>query len=74
MTEVAKRASAPVPADWTYAPAPESTEIVTLRERALVSRRERLVVLLRVEPLAADVQPVALAQGDDLRRLRRSRA
>jgi aldehyde dehydrogenase (NAD+) len=34
MTEVAKRGDrAPVPADWTYAPAPESTEIVTLRER-----------------------------------------
>jgi aldehyde dehydrogenase (NAD+) len=34
MTEVAKRGDrAPVPADWTYAPAPESTEIVTLHER-----------------------------------------
>jgi aldehyde dehydrogenase (NAD+) len=33
MTEVAKRSSAPVPADWTYAPAPESTEIVRLEDR-----------------------------------------
>ena len=28
-----KQDRAPVPADWTYAPAPESTDIVTLRER-----------------------------------------
>ncbi|MGH3002535.1 MAG: aldehyde dehydrogenase family protein [Gaiellaceae bacterium] len=33
MTEVAKRSNTPVPADWTYAPAPESTDIVSLRER-----------------------------------------
>ncbi len=34
MTELSRRGShAPVPADWTYAPAPESREIVTLRER-----------------------------------------
>jgi aldehyde dehydrogenase (NAD+) len=33
MTEVAKRGGAPVPVDWTYAPAPESTEIVSLRDR-----------------------------------------
>src|ERR1051325_7455573 len=34
MTDVARRQDrAPVPADWTYAPAPESTEIVKLRER-----------------------------------------
>ena len=33
MTELSKRAAAPVPADWTYAPAPESREIVALRER-----------------------------------------
>jgi aldehyde dehydrogenase (NAD+) len=28
-----KQDRAPVPADWTYAPAPESTDIVTLRDR-----------------------------------------
>ncbi|HZO33601.1 MAG TPA: aldehyde dehydrogenase family protein [Gaiellaceae bacterium] len=34
MTDVEKRTDrSPVPADWTYAPAPESTEIVSLRER-----------------------------------------
>ncbi len=34
MTDVEKRAArAPVPKDWTYAPAPESTDIVQLRDR-----------------------------------------
>src|SRR5271154_212289 len=34
MTDVEKRAArSPVPKDWTYAPAPESTDIVELRER-----------------------------------------
>ncbi len=34
MTDVEKRAArTPVPKDWTYAPAPESTDIVQLRER-----------------------------------------
>src|SRR5581483_2899596 len=34
MTELEKRRDrAPVPTDWTYAPAPESREIVSLRER-----------------------------------------
>ncbi len=34
MTEVSKRQDrSPVPKDWTYAPAPESTDIVQLRER-----------------------------------------
>ena len=34
MTDVEKRPDrSPVPADWTYAPAPESTEILSLRER-----------------------------------------
>src|SRR5215510_11242642 len=34
MTEIeSKRASSPVPAEWAYAPAPESTEIVSLRDR-----------------------------------------
>jgi aldehyde dehydrogenase (NAD+) len=34
MTEISKRGErAPVPADWTYAPAPESRDIVRLRER-----------------------------------------
>jgi aldehyde dehydrogenase (NAD+) len=33
MTEIAKKGSAPVPTDWTYAPAPESTDIVRLQER-----------------------------------------
>src|SRR5206468_3076453 len=33
MTEVSKRGGAPVPTDWTYAPAPESTDIVRLQER-----------------------------------------
>jgi len=34
MTEVEKRQDrSPVPKDWTYAPAPESTDIVQLRER-----------------------------------------
>ncbi len=34
MTELEKRPDrSPVPADWTYAPAPESTEILSLRER-----------------------------------------
>ncbi len=34
MTEISKRGErAPVPAEWTYAPAPESREIVQLRER-----------------------------------------
>jgi aldehyde dehydrogenase (NAD+) len=34
MTDLEKRPDrSPVPADWTYAPAPESTDIVRLRER-----------------------------------------
>ena len=34
MTDVARRGDrSPVPADWTYAPAPESTDIVRLQER-----------------------------------------
>ncbi len=34
MTELSKRGDrSPVPADWTYAPAPESREVVLLRER-----------------------------------------
>ncbi len=34
MTEVSKRQDrSPVPRDWTYAPAPESTDIVQLRDR-----------------------------------------
>jgi aldehyde dehydrogenase (NAD+) len=34
MTEISKRGDrSPVPAEWTYAPAPESREIVRLRER-----------------------------------------
>src|SRR5579872_7511025 len=34
MTEVEKRRSdAPIPIDWTYAPAPESREIVSIHER-----------------------------------------
>ena len=34
MTELERKQDrAPVPADWTYAPAPESTDIVTLQER-----------------------------------------
>src|SRR5439155_19412901 len=34
MTDVARRGDrSPVPADWTYAPAPESTDIVKLEER-----------------------------------------
>jgi aldehyde dehydrogenase (NAD+) len=34
MSELSKRASrSPVPTDWTYAPAPESREIVSLEER-----------------------------------------
>src|SRR5271154_1339884 len=34
MTDVEKRAArSPVPKDWTYAPAPESTDIVQLRDR-----------------------------------------
>ena len=28
-----KQDRAPVPADWTYAPAPESTDIVSLQDR-----------------------------------------
>ncbi|HKH31851.1 MAG TPA: hypothetical protein VKA45_12445, partial [Gaiellaceae bacterium] len=28
-----KQDRAPVPADWTYAPAPESTDIVALQDR-----------------------------------------
>src|SRR4051794_32970037 len=33
MTEISKRGGVPVPAEWTYAPAPESREIVKLRDR-----------------------------------------
>ena len=34
MTELERKQDrAPIPADWTYAPAPESREIVRLRER-----------------------------------------
>src|SRR5579871_645342 len=33
MTDLSKRSASPVPADWTYAPAPESREIVSLQER-----------------------------------------
>ena len=34
MTDIEKRQDrSPVPAGWTYAPAPESREIVSLRER-----------------------------------------
>src|SRR5207244_955764 len=35
MTEISKRGErSPVPAEWTYAPAPESRDIVRLRERS----------------------------------------
>src|SRR6476660_4026412 len=34
MTDITRRGGrSPVPADWTYAPAPESRDIVQLRER-----------------------------------------
>src|SRR5881394_1304977 len=34
MTDVSKRGDrSPVPTDWTYAPAPESTDVVRLQER-----------------------------------------
>ena len=34
MTDVEKRQDrSPVPTDWTYAPAPESTELLNLEER-----------------------------------------
>src|SRR6516165_8768761 len=33
MTDVEKKTSAPVPHEWTYAPAPESTGVVRLQER-----------------------------------------
>jgi hypothetical protein len=34
MTDVEKRQDrSPVPTDWTYAPAPESTELLNLQER-----------------------------------------
>jgi hypothetical protein len=34
MTDLQKRGDrSPVPTDWTYAPAPESTDIVRLQER-----------------------------------------
>jgi aldehyde dehydrogenase (NAD+) len=33
MSKLEKRAAAPVPKDWTYAPAPESRDVVTLRKR-----------------------------------------
>jgi aldehyde dehydrogenase (NAD+) len=33
MTDLEKRGGTPVPADWTYAPAPESTDIVSIDER-----------------------------------------
>src|SRR5579883_2867071 len=34
MTDLAKRGDrSPVPAGWTYAPAPESTDVVSLRDR-----------------------------------------
>jgi len=34
MTELSRRGErSPVPKDWTYAPAPESRELVKLRER-----------------------------------------
>jgi len=33
MTDVEKKTSAPVPHEWTYAPAPESTDVVRLQER-----------------------------------------
>src|SRR3954453_18561753 len=34
MTDIERRGDrSPVPTDWTYAPAPESTEIVRLQER-----------------------------------------
>ena len=33
MTELEKRGGAPAPTDWTYAPAPESTDVVSIRER-----------------------------------------
>ena len=31
--DLEKQARSPVPADWTYAPAPESTDSLRLRER-----------------------------------------
>jgi aldehyde dehydrogenase (NAD+) len=33
MSELQKRGGTPVPSEWTYAPAPESRDIVTLQER-----------------------------------------
>ena len=41
------------------------------RERLLVARRDRLVRLRRLDPVAADEEAVALAQRDDVGRLRR---
>src|SRR5438128_7491353 len=43
------------------------------RERLLVARRDRLVRLRRLDPFAADEVAVALAQRDDVARLRRGR-
>ncbi len=43
------------------------------RERLLVARRDRLVRLRRLDPLAADEKAVALSQLDDVKRLRRGR-
>jgi hypothetical protein len=40
------------------------------RERLLVARRDRLVALGRLDPRAADEEAVALAQRDDVGRLR----
>jgi len=41
MTDVEKRRDrSPVPSGWTYAPAPESTDIVELRDRCWRLLRE----------------------------------
>src|SRR5262249_55241635 len=47
--------------------------LADLGERLLVRRVDRRVALLRLDPLAADEQAVALPEPDDVARLRRRR-
>ncbi|HEU5363471.1 MAG TPA: aldehyde dehydrogenase family protein, partial [Gaiellaceae bacterium] len=73
MTSVEKRGDrSPVPADWTYAPAPESTDIVRLQERyGLYVGGEWLEAAEHYETLAprdeAPLAEVGQASTDDVR-------
>src|SRR4051794_41635778 len=84
MTEVEKhRDRSPVPAGWTYAPAPESTDIVNLRDRyglfiggewvpakehfTTVSPRDEAPLAEAGQATASDVEPAVAAAREAFR-------